>query len=217
MLHLPKTQSASWLAICSSCRLSLGFCCVNSALSLQMQMVASVLPTASSSGLVGLKARQVAAWAVSPWEMVAAGFKVLTPRSKTCTSPRHKDQMRSEEIQLYCHRLGHKCTRSTRGAQFTQSCPCKSSSGKKNFQKWDDFLERTSSCGSGEDQWSGWRPPHLKDGGVGDPDGEQWLGAQQWVEVDLTVSTRLHKEVPGGARTNSGHWRLMQLTHWLSL
>lgn len=64
------------------------------------------------------------------------------------------------------------------------------------------FFERTSSRGSGKDQRSGRRPAHLKDGGVGDPDGEQRLGAQQRVQVDLAISTCLHKQVPGGAGTN---------------
>lgn len=52
----------------------------------------------------------------------------------------------------------------------------------------------TSGCS--KDQWSGWGPLQLKNIGVWNPEREQGVGLQQWVEMGQTVSSCTHKQVP---------------------
>lgn len=74
------------------------------------------------------------------------------------------------ESQMHCTALAAECN---------SGGPVSTVSSLLNPPPLEINLKPTSSCSSSEDQRSGRRPPHLEDGGVGDPDGEQWLGVQQ--------------------------------------
>ena len=62
-----------------------------------MPTVPSAFPTAKRSGLLQLKAKQVAACPAPP-SMVAAGLGDLQPRSKICTSPGEEIFSMSQDI-----------------------------------------------------------------------------------------------------------------------